>query len=73
MVNVGMKPVGNIPQSWLVLFISFSALTLFIGSEEGHAGHNKPVPRIPTGSVSEQVEEEDRWVLVDPDAPEKRH
>jgi len=49
------------PCHWLqlVLCVSFSALVLMVGSQEGRLAHKNPIPLIPIVSVQEQVNEED--------------
>jgi len=48
---------------WLgsVLCVSFCALTLMVGWQEGHVAHKKPVSLTPRTFVKEQLEEEN-WL-----------
>jgi len=52
-----------------MLCVSFSALTLMVGCQEGHLTHKNQVPLMSRGSVLEQVEEEE---LADPGSPGKK-
>ena len=43
---------------WVCYMVSLSALTLLVGSQQGHLAHEEPVPLINKGSLLEQVAEE---------------
>ena len=56
------------PDHWLgsVPVMSFSVLTLLVGWQEGHPNAKKTAPVILEGSVSEQLEKENRGVTSEP-------
>jgi len=64
---------GRGPGHWLglMLRVAFTALTVMVGRHKGHPTCKNPILLIPSGSLPEQVEEEDVRGTADPGLPGK--